>query len=341
MSDLIEQIKSKMRITDYLTSAGYHLVRHGGQGKLHLKEHDSFIIDPEQNRFWWNSHDVHGGIIDLVMVMEGVDQKEAISRLAKQLNQPRQIKTAHNKGVPVEPATTPDTAFVPPKVEAKYWPRIYGYLIKRRGIDPAVVKWLEKSKLIYPTEYANLCYVNLNQEGKPDYAAMKGTGTNAHFRKVVGGGNFEGRAFFNLVGTKPTAWFVCEAAVDAFSIMTLLHRNGIDWRKYAYLSLEGCYAGPLRYHLARSPPPAHIWLAQDADEAGMQSRAACRKLLAEVGYAGVVEDKIPPLGKDWNDTLCQPPAPSIKQLCQEARQQAAATNAKRELSPTKEEAVIE
>lgn len=322
MADLMEEIKSKISISDYCTEKGFHLERHGGRGLLKLKEHDSFIIDPRKNRFWWNSHDLHGSIIDLVVEMEGVSQQEAIKRLAARLHgehysAPRPMPAPREKPKP--------TAFELPKAEPKYWPRVYGYLIKERGIDPAIVKWLEKSGVLYPTEHANLCYVSAGYDGRPDYAAEKGTATGNHFRRVVVGGNYDARAAFHLVGTKPIAWVVCEAAVDCWSFMSLVKAKGGDWTRYAYLSLESCHGGPLRYHLEHSPPPPTIYLAQDNDAAGLKSRADCRALLAEAGYTGKIFDKLPPVGKDWNDTL-KAENTKLQALCNNARDQAAASS---------------
>ena len=56
--------------------------------------------------------------------------------------------------------------------------------------------------------------------------------------------------------------FVCEAAVDAFSIMSLLHRNGRISARYGYISLEGCYEKPAGYHLEHHPEIQRFYLAQ-------------------------------------------------------------------------------
>lgn len=339
--DLINEIKSRINITDYLTAAGYHLERHGSNGRLRLKEHDSFIIDPTKNRFWWNSRDLHGSIIDLVAALEGIDESEAIKRLAKHLHQPIRAASSHAHNAAMLPPIKPPPFHLPEPVP-KYWSRVYGYLIKERGIDPTVVKWLEKSGIIYPTEHANLCYISRNPLGDADYAALKGTGTGNHFRKVVEGGNYDARAAFNLYDSdRPcSGWFVCEAAVDCFSIMALLHSAGRDWRQYAYISLESCHPAPLVYHLRHNPAPPYIWLAQDNDAAGNKSRADSRALLNQLGFSGTVLDKIPTLGKDWNDTLKYKNGASIKTICEDAKEKATHINAdKATAAPIQEQTV--
>lgn len=66
--DIISAIKEHIDIPDYLESCGYHVRKHGSKGKLTLKEHDSFVYDPERKRFYWNSRDLEGDIVDLYTV---------------------------------------------------------------------------------------------------------------------------------------------------------------------------------------------------------------------------------------------------------------------------------
>lgn len=295
--DLMQRIKQDIRIEDYLAGRGYHILPHG-RGYLRLQEHDSLIIDPEKNRFWWNSAGVKGSIIDLVIALDGVSQEDAIRSLAKQLYGQRPPQQT-------APAIKPRGAvpLVLPTRDNKNWRRIYGYLIHTRGIAPEVVKWLVEQKLIYPDERGNLVYIACGQDGKVNYAAKKGTATGSHYRSVVEGSNCELRAGWNLCAT--AGWFVTEAAVDAWSIMSLLANSGQDWRQYGYVSLESCHVRPLQAQLVCHAHPQKIWLGQDADEAGTKSRALARELLQSCGYTGKVVDKVPPIGKDWNDTLLE------------------------------------
>lgn len=104
-----------------------------------------------------------------------------------------------------------------------------------------------------------------------------------------------------------TKLVVTEAAVDAWSFASMLEIHGLDHKAYTYLSLETTYEGPLGNFLDDNPQIRTIYLAQDADEAGIKSREKCRKLLEEKGFTGRVIDKLPnanaPGAKDWNDAL--------------------------------------
>lgn len=68
--DIISAIKEHIDIPDYLESCGYHIRKHGSKGKLTLKEHDSFVYDPARKRFYWNSRDLEGDIVDLYSIKE-------------------------------------------------------------------------------------------------------------------------------------------------------------------------------------------------------------------------------------------------------------------------------
>lgn len=295
-NDLIADIKQQISILAYLEQAGYTPVRHGTR-RYRLKEHDSLVFD--EQRFWWNSRGVSGSVIDLCMELEGRTQKEALRELAGRL---------HGRGGTHSPPATARAparvapAFALPSIEPRHWGRVKNYLTDTRALHPDVVTWLIDQHLIYPDARGNLCYISTGYRGKPDYAAQKGTNPQKPYRHVVDGSNCAARAAFALVGRRPTELFVFEAAIDAFSMMSLLHTAGLDFTQYGYLSLECCYEGPLAYHLARNPQIKKIWLAQDADAAGEQSRENCFAALKKAGWKGQV-NSLYPTQKDWNELL--------------------------------------
>lgn len=297
--DLMSRINSSLSIEEYLAARGYHLVRHGNR-HLRLKEHDSFIIDTQNGRWYWNSQGQSGRIVDLVMCMEGVSQAEAIKRLARQLSTSKKY-VQKTSALPQMKEKEKPVFALPPKAD-KNWKKIYAYLLIARKIDLRVVKWLANNGLIYPDDFGNLVYISKDADGKPIYAAAKGTNTLKKFIGVVPGSDYIMRASWNLNASNK-AWFVCEAAVDVWSLMSLLLQKGIDWRNYGFISCECSWPEPLIHYLETTTPPAKIYLAQDADEAGMKSRAIAREMLSKANYLGIVQDKFPAAGKDWNDYL--------------------------------------
>lgn len=313
--DIISAIKEHIDIPDYLESCGYHIRKHGSKGKLTLKEHDSFVYDPARKRFYWNPRDLEGDIVDLYGYLNNCDFDTAIRALRAMLPARTHQASRPSTSAILRPGVTKSAPFSPPKPAPQNLKYVYAYLINTRSISPTVVKWLVKQHYIYADAKRNLCYISPGYGTDRPYVGQKGTwvdsetGKPTHFRCAVEGGNFEGRFSVNMVRAdgSPTCVqrvFVCEAAVDLFSIMSFLELNQRDFTQYGYISLECCYESPLNYHLRHHPETKTLYLGQDNDLGGAQSRAACRVLLQQQNWPGRVVDKIPctPSG-DWNDDL--------------------------------------
>lgn len=298
----VEDIKQRIRIEDYIQRCGFTLERHGTH-RYRAKEHDSLVIVPDKQKFYWNSQGISGDVIDFAMYINGIERKEAIKHLAAMLGEYSNVTPR-----PLEPQPKPEvpTEVVLPPEKKEYWKRLYGYLLKKRCLDKRVVDWLAHNHLIYPDDCANVVYISRGVDGKVEYAARKGTGTpkpgQKGFRRVCDGGNYTARAAWCL-DTATKGWFICEAAVDAWSIMSIIAMRGEDFTQYGYISLDCCNVPPIEYHLQRHDHPPKIWLAQDADSAGDNSRIKAIELLDRLGYQGEVINCSPPPGLDWNEYL--------------------------------------
>lgn len=300
MKEVTQRIRNEISILDYLQEKGFHPIKEGHYYRL--KEHSSFVYTPRKELWNWNSRGLRGSIIDLYMLLEGVNQKRAICELRSRLSGAPPHKT---KPKETERPTRSDMVtnfFALPTRHPQFYKNIYAYLIQTRRLNPDVVRWLVARNIIYPAERGNLCYWSASPDGRPNYAALKSTSDQSQYRHVVGGSNCLARFTVNMDSHQCKKLFVVEAAMDAFSIMTLLQRAGIDYTRYAFLSLECCCAEPLFYHIGQHPEITTIYLAQDNDDAGHQSRLDCRDGLALMGFGGTVIDKIPEL-KDWNEIL--------------------------------------
>lgn len=249
--DIISAIKEHIDIPDYLESCGYHIRKHGSKGKLTLKEHDSFVYDPARKRFYWNSRDLEGDIVDLYGYLNNCDFDTAIRALRAMLPARTHQASRPSTSAILRPGVTKSAPFSPPKPAPQNLKYVYAYLINTRSISPTVVKWLVKQHYIYADAKRNLCYISPGYGTDRPYVGQKGTwvdsetGKPTHFRCAVEGGNFEGRFSVNMVRAdgSPTCVqrvFVCEAAVDLFSIMSFLELNQRDFTQYGYISLECC-----------------------------------------------------------------------------------------------------
>ena len=97
--EIAEVAKREIPILDYARSKGF-TPQKVGSGEYTLEEHDSIRIDIENNLFYRHSTGQGGSIIDFVMLVDQLDQHQALSRLrdylpdrnphlSQQFNRPR------------------------------------------------------------------------------------------------------------------------------------------------------------------------------------------------------------------------------------------------------------
>lgn len=301
MSSVTDAIKHEISIMDYAQRCGYTVTKAGKQ--YSLREHDSVRIDPARNIFYRHSTGQNGSVIDFAMWIHGVDQAKAISMLRKELPAGRIRKEyppplfAQQKKEPTGPLE------LPPKVKGRYR-RVFAYLTKARGIDPAIITDMVSRRQLYEDERHNCVFVGFDKDSNPAFACARGTSTYREkpFRRDMENSRKE-VAFY--VNNQASRLFVCEAPIDAMSLMTMLKQNKIDYRKFDYLAVSGMCYDTLPYHLERlgMEQVKTIYLAPDNDEKGEMMRKGYREQLLELGFPGKIIDKVP-LSKDWNKDLC-------------------------------------
>lgn len=305
MSDLTRAIKDNISITAYAALQGYDVVETLPGRRWGLAEHDSVVItpdpqNPQRQRFYWNSRQQSGSVIDFAMALKNITADEAISELRLQLHE----KTV-KEWKALRPAQTEKAAakeFAPPPKGTEGKKRLYAYLCKQRGIEPSIVHQLVQQKMLYQDDKGNAVFLGNDYTGAAQYAFVRGTLSEVSYRKESPGSRKEVGFSMNLVDAAPTKLVVCEAAIDALSFASMLEICGKDYQDFGYLSLGGTGVHALRYHLEHHPQLETIYLCQDNDAAGAKSRAACMELLAEKGFAGQVIEKVP-MGKDYNEML--------------------------------------
>lgn len=132
--DLLLRIKSDVSIIEYAQILGFTPVKVGK--KYTLKEHNSVIIDPEENFFWRNAYkgDPHwcGSIIDFVCHFEYKKEDEAIRSLAALVRDSRAMQPTEQS----MPETKKKKEKAPPQFSlpkpAKDNRAVYAYLTKTR-----------------------------------------------------------------------------------------------------------------------------------------------------------------------------------------------------------------
>ena len=120
------------------------------------------------------------------------------------------------------------------------------------------------------------------------YCEIRGTESGNHFhgcrKRAVD------RFWYFLTNPKPEVVYICEAAIDALSLM-LIHRKEGKNAPAAYVSIGGVANQRTIDRLKRKPEAV---LAVDNDRAGEECRKRNPDLPALI-----------PVGKDWNEDLQQ------------------------------------
>src|SRR5699024_7617379 len=68
-------------IVEYLEEQGFMMTRQGNSKYYNLDDHDSFVVDAEQNMYFWNSRQRGGNIINLLQDEELFRSEEHTSEL--------------------------------------------------------------------------------------------------------------------------------------------------------------------------------------------------------------------------------------------------------------------
>lgn len=294
---ICEAIKEHFDLLEYAQARGLSFKEK--HGEYQCIEHDSMWIDPVKNIFVRNSRHVGGSVIDFVMHFDELPKADAISKLRQEMSD---MGASYS---PVKYAVFKEKQMhkefiLPPKVDGKY-SRVFSYLIKTRHIDSKIVADLVKNHLIYEeAKYHNCVFVGMGYDGEAKSATLRSTGEK-RFMGEVEGSQKNGW----MVNPDKKALFICEAPIDAMSVMTMMKLGGKDYQQYSYYAEGGNpQHGMLVHHMANNPNVETVYLCHDNDEAGYRQAERAVSELQEAGFTGAVIRKLPK-AKDFNADLAE------------------------------------
>lgn len=259
-------------LSDYLLRAHPADVRNVG-GSLCLRGNRSLYIRKGFPGYHDFANGEHGNSIDFLVRHMGYSFPDAVTALVPApapFRRPPAPVPASAAGRP----TLPERADPPFKKVTDY--------LTWRGIPEDMVRYLIGEGLLYQdAPYGNAVFVS--PEG--DYCEIRGTGDRPFHgcRKAL-----PDRFWYLLTGPHPTTAYVCEAAIDAVSLM-LLHRARQGTAQAAYISIGGVAN---QKTIDRLKKRIRVVLAVDNDRAGEECRRRNPELPALL-----------PSAKDWNEVL--------------------------------------
>lgn len=197
--------------------------------------------------------------------------------------------------VPAEEEKEPISFVLPPRHQDSR--RVFAYL-RKRGIAPQVIRGFLECGLLYEdSDHHNCVFVGRDSSGNAVFANKRGTYDldGSGFKGDVPGSNKN--VAFRLPCDPSKEWvYAFEAPIDLMSCCTL-HRS---LRSNAVV-LCGLHDGALDTYLEENPHLRRIILCLDSDKWGRVAAERLTTKYQEQGY--IVEDRLPPCGKDWNEAL--------------------------------------
>ena len=278
-----------VNVIDYARSQGIEVIQSSGEW-YRARHMGGLYFKRNSNTWHWETEDAGGhGAISLCMKLEDKSWKEAVRTL---LNEDMDEIRYNHEWKP-EPELPKE--FQLPEKNNTYR-HVFAYLIKNRGIDPAIVKQMVDKGLIYENVQHSCVFVGRDKEGQAKHASVRSTNTEGKvFKQDVAGSKKE--FSFSLSGKSGTV-NICEAPIDVLSYMTLQKIHGIPVED-SYVSLGGVTDKALERFIRENPQIEKIRVCTDHDEAG---EGALGRIYEKYGESYKVT-RHRPVHKDFNEDL--------------------------------------
>ena len=264
------------------------------------KVHSSLTISKDS--LWcWHCIGLHGRTaLKYLIDVEKVPYVEAVREINR--IQGGVVHSSQPVSLP-QPRAEPEAPrdFKLPKPDANSYAAM-AYL-RGRCIHPNVLAFCRKEGILYQTSFKNhpnCVFVGRDGESVAKGGSLRGC-TQLQFRRDIPGSK-KIYPFYIQSSTKADTVEVYEAPIDAMSGASLkLMQHAEPWRSVHYLALGGTDYAALDAFLKYFPAVRKIVLCLDNDNAG---RIRTQDIIAHLAGSGkAVEDRQPPVGKDYNDTL--------------------------------------
>ena len=273
-------------------------IRQNGAGEYYLTQHDSLKIS---NGKWFRHSTQEGGhsALDFLIKVRGIPFVDAVQSL-----------TSGYVFTDYQPKIAPRIR-LPPKAKPFILPtpnknndKVVAYL-RGRGIDRDIIHQAISSGAIYESIKHRCIFVGKDENGIAKYACERGIVDN--LKKDVSGSSKQ--YGFCLPprdphgeGRKTLALF--ESAIDTLAHTSIHALGQTGWDGYR-LSLGGISSQALNGFLKRYPKISSIQLSLDNDKAGQVATSRIiKELLSGDRHSHIkVFIALPPIGKDWGDTV--------------------------------------
>lgn len=241
-----------------------------------------------RGNLWFHQYEQVGGdAIDFACRFYGMDYPEAVQLML----------AMRSVGVGAVQETVEPFAKQPLELPPKHenMRRVYGYLLRRRGIDKDVLDAFVYRGLIYESaDYHNAVFVGTDREGQPRHIHKHSTAAQGGFKGNAPGS--EPEYSFHWIGGEDTL-FLFEAPIDMLSYITL-HKQ--SWKSQSYAAACGVSDRVLWQTLKDRPYITKVCICLDNDDPGQKAAQRISKALTEKKIQNSI---LVPTRKDWNEDL--------------------------------------
>lgn len=304
--DVVDQVRQIDLLTYLQTYEPQELVHFSGSTYC-TKTHDSLKIS--NGKWCWWSRGIGGtSALDYLIKVRGLSFTDAMQTLVGQAS----ALPIRSYSAP-EPAAPKQLVLPKPNRYADYAVRY----LEGRGIDDDLISFCIQTGRLYEADifveklqrtFTNVVFIGHDKSGKARYVGLRGIGTD-----FKGDGTGSDKHYsFNIPSEKPnTTLHLFESAIDLLSYATMEKMADRNWNAENLLSLAGIYQpkknieesaipAALKRYLEEYPHIEKIVLRLDNDPPG---RLAARTLETILPKRYAVETRLPPQGKDYNDSL--------------------------------------
>lgn len=282
-------------IVDFCEKNGIELSGNGNWKSL--VEHNSCVIDVNNNSFVWNSKQKSGDIINFVEEYYNVDFKEATQILGAKKDVPYLIKTYQDE-VTI-PKELKDISLLQNDLqEQNNMKHIYAYLNKTRKIDYAIVQEFVDKKLIAEDINRNLIFKTFDKEDKEKLIALSKKGTSVKPYQFISP-HSENVGFRFATSDTVKTLYVYEAPIDLMSHYEMNKKKLIK-DNALLLAMTGLKSNAVLNNIKEYDPEKVVFCV-DNDDAGKHFIEKMRSILPEN-----LKDKMEilvPEKKDWNEDI--------------------------------------
>ena len=290
----IEKAREMDLLTYLRQNDPFELVKLSGKTYT-TREHDSLKIS--NGKWMWWSQGIGGkSALDYLVKVKGESFTDAVGMILGN----RKIGPSITRPDPAKPIQK--KLLLPKKNQNAE--KITEYL-ESRGIDKDIINDCIAKGILYESlPHHNCIFLGRDEEGVERFASFRACTEE----KIMGDAAGSDKKYSFRIMRPGKKLHVFESPIDLLSFLTLIKKNGGDWRQNPSLSLGGVFVSGSKYKvpvalenlLEERGDIKEVCLHLDRDFAGKSASKAIEESLKDTH---IVKNEPPHFGKDFNDEL--------------------------------------